>query len=120
MLLQPSPPSPSPFHWPQIHLPFFHLPPLTITTLLWTIFVIYLIVSACYIVSENRPPAVTMAWILSFIALPMVGVFIYLFFGRTVQFFSSRVRLLEQSTDNDLLKRLRPLVARQTTLSNAI
>src|SRR5829696_5935286 len=101
-------------------LPGFHLPPLTVGSILWGIYFVYMIVSAIYIISENRPPSVTMAWLLSFLALPIVGVLIYFFFGRTVQFFDRRIHLLEQTTDSELLKRLRPLVARQRELTYSI
>jgi cardiolipin synthase A/B len=101
-------------------LPGFHLPPLTVGSILWGIYFVYMIISAIYIITENRPPAVTMAWLLSFLALPIIGVLIYFFFGRTVQFFNPRIRLLEQTTDSELLKRLRPLVARQRELTYSI
>ena len=95
----------------------FHLPPLTAGSILWTLYLIYMISSAVYIISENRPPSVTMAWLLSFLALPIVGVLIYLFLGRKVQFFNPRIRLLEQTTDTALLQRLRPLLTRQQQLT---
>jgi cardiolipin synthase len=79
-----------------------------------------MLVSAIYIISENRPPSVTMAWLLSFLALPIVGVLIYIFFGRTVEFFNPRIHLLEQTTDSELLQRLRPLITRQAQLTSAI
>ena len=100
--------------------PGFHLPPLNAVTIIWTLYLIYMISSAIYIISENRPPSVTMAWLLSFLALPIVGVLIYIFFGRRVQFFSPRARLLEQTTDTALLQRLRPLLKRQQQLAATI
>lgn len=101
-------------------LPGFHLPELSVASVLWAIYFIYMIISAIYIISENRSPSVTMAWLLSFLALPIVGVLIYIFFGRQVQFFNPRIRLLAQTTDSDLLQRLRPLVARQQELTKNI
>ena len=100
--------------------PGFHFPPLTIVSLLWTIYFFYMIVSAIYIISENRSPSVTMAWLLSFLALPLVGVLIYLFFGRTVQLTSPRHHLIAQTTDSELLQRLRPLLTRQVGLTARI
>ena len=99
-------------------VPGFHLPPLTVGTVLWTIYLVYMISSAIYIISENRPPSITMAWLLSFLALPLVGVLIYIFFGRTVEFFNTR--WIEQNTDTSLLQRLRPLLARQRKLTETI
>ncbi len=98
----------------------FHLPALSFGSILWTIYIVYMVISAIYIVSENRPPSITMAWLLSFLALPLVGVLIYIFFGRTVQLANPRLPLIAQTTDSELLQRLRPLVARQTQLATTI
>jgi cardiolipin synthase A/B len=98
----------------------FSLPPLTLGTILWTVYFIYMVGAAIFIISENRSPSVTMAWILSFLALPVIGVLFYIFLGRTVNFFSRRLHLIPQEVDSDLLQRLRPMVARQATLVNRI
>jgi cardiolipin synthase A/B len=101
-------------------LPEFLLFDLDVGRILWTLYFVYMITASIYIISENRPPSITMAWILSFLALPVIGVLIYIFFGRTVSFFQPRVRLLEQNTDTELLRRLRPLLARQKELAATI
>lgn len=89
-------------------------------SLLWAAYVAYMIISAIYIISENRSPSVTMAWILSFLALPIAGVLIYFFFGRAVQLSSERLHFMSQDTDTMLLQRLKPLIARQTALIQMI
>lgn len=93
---------------------------MSVRSLLWTAYVVYMVISAVYIISENRSPSVTMAWILSFLALPIVGVLIYIFFGRTVQLSSARLHFLAQNPDSELLQRLKPLIARQSVLINKI
>ncbi len=98
----------------------FDFIPLNIRTLVWTVYVLYMIISAIYIISENRSPSVTMAWILSFLALPVVGVLIYIFFGRDIHFFSHHLRLIAQNADSDLLQRLRPIYARQAQIATNI
>jgi cardiolipin synthase len=92
----------------------------SLRSLLWAIYVTYMVISAIYIISENRSPSVTMAWILSFLALPIAGVLIYVFFGRAVQLSSGRVLFISQDTDSMLLQRLKPLLARQTALIHMI
>jgi cardiolipin synthase len=47
-------------------------------TLLW---VAYLVVLAGWIVLQKREPIATLSWLLSLAALPLVGLFIYHFFG---------------------------------------
>src|SRR5690606_16848054 len=78
------------------------------------------IISSIILISDNRPPPITMAWILSFLALPLVGIGVYIFFGRAVQLSSPRLHVIAQNTNTDLLQRIRPLIARQQELSAAI
>ena len=84
---------------------------------LWTVlsiaYGIYSIASAIYIISENRPPSVTLAWLLSFLALPFVGIAIYIFFGRNTLQLRNRLRLIPQEAGTELTQRLIPLIQRQ-------
>lgn len=98
----------------------FDINQFNLRTLLWTVFFLYMVVSAVFIISENRSPSVTMAWLLSFLALPVVGVLIYIFFGRHVQFFSHHFSRITQNADQDLLQRLKPIISRQSTLTTSI
>jgi len=43
---------------------------------------LYLIVVVIFIVMENRDTSSTLAWILVFILFPIIGFFVYIFFGR--------------------------------------
>ncbi|MCA9364983.1 MAG: cardiolipin synthase [Candidatus Moranbacteria bacterium] len=43
---------------------------------------VYIVVSVVFIVTENRSPSSTLAWILVLYFLPIVGLFLYIFFGR--------------------------------------
>ena len=101
-------------------LPGFHFPHFGLGFILWTVYSVYVLIAAVYIISENRPPSVTMGWLLSFLALPFVGLLIYIFFGRTVQLTSQRFHLIAQDPEGKLLHRLRPLVARQQELTAMI
>ena len=52
---------------------------------LMTIYAITVIVILCVIVSENRNPVKSLAWVTGLILLPLVGVVLYLFFGRSIK-----------------------------------
>lgn len=57
---------------------------------------VYGITVATFMVLENRSPQLTFAWLLLFFALPVVGVIIYLMFGRDHWAFSRENKLLRQ------------------------
>ncbi len=98
----------------------FEALPVNFWTLFWLLYTAYVVAAALFIISENRMPSITLAWLLSFVALPIVGVVLYLFLGRNVQFFNERLHLISQGADTELGKRLRPLVERQAALINNI
>jgi cardiolipin synthase len=60
------------------------------------LFVAYLVVSAAFIISENRRPQATFAWLLLFWVLPAVGVLVYLMFGRNRRVFARQRSLTQQ------------------------
>jgi cardiolipin synthase len=54
----------------------------------YLIFIIYVIGVAVFIISENRTPQSTFAWLLVLIAFPLVGLLPYIFLGRGSHAFS--------------------------------
>jgi cardiolipin synthase len=98
----------------------FDLNQFNIRTLIWVVYIVYMVVSAVFIISENRPPSVTLAWILSFLALPVIGVLLYIFLGRHVELFSHHFRRITQHADQDLLDRLKPIFSRQNALAASL
>ena len=62
----------------------------------------YLIVVVVFVVSENRTPKATFAWILSFALLPGLGLLIYLFVGRGHRAFIRRPRRRKKRREQDL------------------
>jgi cardiolipin synthase len=68
-------------------------------SLITLLFVIYIIGAAIFIILENRTPASTFAWLLLFIALPVVGVLIYIFVGRDQRIFTEENTLNRQEID---------------------
>lgn len=73
-----------------------------IPTVLWVTAILYAVVTGGFIILENRSPSKTMAWLLAFLSLPVVGVALYLLFGRDYRPFSREDKLLQQELDNHL------------------
>lgn len=67
----------------------------------------YALFAAIFLISENRRPQATLAWLLAFLTMPGLGILIYFFFGRSRKAFSKESQLLKQ----DLSGRVRPLLA---------
>jgi cardiolipin synthase len=82
--------------------------------------VIYTIAVAVFIVSENRTPQSTFAWLLLLVALPIVGLGIYIFLGRGKHAFSKETDLAGQEMGSDLERDLGGLVERQQDYINRI
>lgn len=58
------------------------------TWLWWTITIAYVLVVfsvICVVVSENRNPVKSLAWVTVLLVVPAVGLLLYLFFGRNIQ-----------------------------------
>ncbi|HXF62730.1 MAG TPA: cardiolipin synthase [Caldilineaceae bacterium] len=87
--------------------------PLPVPTVLWLLYTAYLVGSIVFIIMDNREPSQTLAWIFSFLALPVVGLVIYFFFGRNTQLFSQKQRLVQQAIGTSLTRQLTPLAERQ-------
>ena len=70
----------------------------------WSVYLIYLavIVSTIWVVVlENRNPVKTIAWVLVLVFLPVIGLFFYVFFGRTHR----RDQIISRRSYSKLLKR---------------
>lgn len=78
------------------------LMPVWISTILWTLLILYTVVTGAFIILENKSPAKTLAWILAFWALPGLGVLVYLLVGRDYRPFSRERRLLQQKLGHQL------------------
>jgi cardiolipin synthase len=75
----------------------------------------YALLTGAFLISENRRPQATLAWMLAFVFAPGVGVLIYLFFGRDRKAFSRQRELLRQDLRANALPLLSPIVSRQDT-----
>ena len=74
---------------------------------------VYALVMAVFLISENRRPQATLAWLLSFVFLPGLGLLIYLLFGRGRRAFSRASKLLRQELEPHSRPLLQPIMARQ-------
>ena len=81
----------------------------TYTLLSW-IFLLYAAVVSVFMILENQRPEKTIAWILLFFLLPVVGVAIYFMFGRDYHPFSRQDKLLQQEISRDI--RANPEIAK--------
>lgn len=65
---------------------------------------IYLAVVVIFIIMENRDTSSTLAWILVFILFPIIGFFVYIFFGRNWKVVNSRkkdkIKELQEKTNS--------------------
>ena len=77
------------------------------------ILTIYIIGVAIFIISENRTPQSTFAWLLMLIAFPIVGLILYIFLGRGSHAFSQETHLARQEIGGDLRRDMGELVERQ-------
>lgn len=53
-----------------------------VVTALTVVFVLYLISTATFLLLDNRNPQTTVAWMLTFLFLLVIGILLYIFFGR--------------------------------------
>ena len=74
---------------------------------------LYIIAAVIYIIMENRSPQSTFAWLLLFIALPVVGIIIYIFFGHGWRAFSQETKLARQEMGGDIQRDVGEMVDRQ-------
>ena len=77
-----------------------------VINILWIFLVLYLISAAFFIILENRRPQSTYAWLLAFVALPVVGFLIYIFTGRDSKAFSQEASMARKALGSDFRKAL--------------
>jgi cardiolipin synthase A/B len=82
-------------------------------TILLTALAIYALITGLFLIRENRRPESTFAWLLAFIFLPVLGLLVYLFFGRSRKAFSKRETLWKQNLEPAAVGLLRPILERQ-------
>lgn len=86
---------------------------ISLATLLFLAFALYVLWSAVFLILENRRPQSTIAWLLAFIFLPGIGLLAYVLVGRDNKAFSRANRLLHQNLERLAQPLLGPLIQRQ-------
>jgi cardiolipin synthase len=78
-------------------------------------YTLYVVIAGVFITLENRSPQSTFAWLFLFMAVPVIGVIIYAFFGRGWHAFAREQSLSRQEFGSGLLELddLQPLIKRQ-------
>lgn len=84
-----------------------------IETILTVALTIYALAMCVFLISENRRPQSTLAWMLVFFFLPVIGALIYILFGRDTKAFSKQSSLLRQGLEANALRVMSPLLSRQ-------
>lgn len=82
-------------------------------TILTTVISVYAVITGLFLISENRRPQATLAWMLAFIFAPGIGVAIYLLFGRNRKAFAKQSKLLRQDLRGQALCLLSPILEHQ-------
>ncbi len=76
-------------------------------TMMSVAFVLYIFVTAFFLILENRRPQSTYAWLLAFVLVPIVGVLFYIFTGRGWKAFSQEKKLAQNAIGADFVEKLR-------------
>ncbi len=76
--------------------------------ILTSLLALYAIATGIFLITENRRPQATLAWMLVFVSLPGLGLIAYVLFGRNRKAFAKQRQLLRQ----DLEANAKPLVSR--------
>ena len=74
---------------------------------------LYALVTGIFLISENRRPQETLAWMLAFFFAPEIGILVYFLFGRNRKAFSKESKLLRQDLEASALPVLSPILSRQ-------
>ncbi|OQY30621.1 MAG: cardiolipin synthase [Anaerolineaceae bacterium 4572_5.2] len=90
------------------------LSPDIMLTVIRVIIGLYVLGAAIFIIRENRSTQSTFAWLFLFFALPVLGVIIYLFFGRNWKAFAKENDLARQNIGSDLLRDVAPLLTSES------
>jgi cardiolipin synthase len=75
-------------------------------TILWLVAAAYVIGCTVFIIMDNRNPKSTLAWVLGIILLPVVGLLVYLFLGRSWKAFSREKDVAQKMVEGTLREKL--------------
>jgi len=84
-----------------------------LSSILFIVYSLYLIVTAVFLILDNREPSTTLAWLFVFILLPIVGLVIYFILGRNWRKMNHKRQLEYLRLERKLYELLSPLIKRQ-------
>lgn len=84
-----------------------------VASILTTLLALYALVTGVFLITENRRPQSTLAWMLVFVLAPGFGLVIYMLFGRDQKAFSKQDKLLSQDLRSKTLPLLQSILSRQ-------
>lgn len=88
-------------------------PPQFLEPFFWLIIAVYAIGVIVLILLDNRSPQSTFAWLFLLIGFPVLGLFIYIFFGRSYKAFTSDEKLARNEMGTEVLPVIKPLIDAQ-------
>jgi cardiolipin synthase A/B len=74
---------------------------------------LYALLTGIFLISENRRPQTTLAWMLAFVLLPGVGLLAYVLFGRDRKAFAKQSKLLRHNLEANAKPFVSKLLSRQ-------
>jgi len=83
------------------------------STIVTVVLSLYVLATAIFLISENRRPQATLAWMLAFFVAPGLGALLYILFGRSRKAFSKRRKLLMHELAANAEPLLSPILSRQ-------
>ncbi len=89
-------------------------------TILTVVMTLYIVAAAVFIILENRNAQATFAWLFLFIAFPVIGVVIYIFFGHGWRAFSQEKKIARHDLGNEFAHDVGELLARQPLYTQRI
>lgn len=89
----------------------------TVLNFVGLLFIIYALVATVFIISENRTPQSTIAWLFLLLFVPVLGVLIYYFLGRGSHAFSQERQIARHELGNEFMRDLGPLLTRQEEIA---
>jgi cardiolipin synthase len=89
---------------------------MSLVTILLIVVALYTLASAIFIILENRSPSSTFAWLFLFVTVPIFGVLVYMFVGRSWHAFALEQRLNRQEFGTGLSEPLEPLLQQQEAI----
>src|SRR4051812_17621243 len=81
--------------------------------ILTSLLALYAIATGIFLISENRRPQATLAWMLVFVLLPGLGLIAYVLFGRNRKAFAKQSKLLRQDLEGNAKPLVSQILSRQ-------